>query len=596
MSGNHKQCNEDLAAARSSNKSSLNTNSLDTRIKHQELNNNNRAHNLLFILTDQERYLKSDSIPKGYSLPGRERLKRQGVEFTNHQINSAVCTSSRSVIYTGRHIQQTQMYDNLDFPWTNDLDPNIGTLGHMLNEAGYYSAYKGKWHLSDLGDLGEQSLPDPALTKILESYGFHDYVGIGDVIGMVQGGWINDELIAAQAQRWLRVKGNPMTHKGQPWFLAVNLVNPHDVMFYNTDAPNEHIQDTPAPMIGLSREPNTSFYKQQWEFKLPTSRKQSFTKLGRPPAHQEYQIARDTQVGAFPNEDSRWQRLLNYYYNCILDTDRMVMTILDELEALGLMENTIVVLTSDHGELAGAHGNHGKGATAYQEQNHVPLIISHPDYPETYGQQCQALTSHLDLAPTMMSWAQVNNNSNISNNENNGQLPLPGKDLTPLLALAEKAHVNQLREGTLYCYNMFAYLDSSLLIRVQSLKNQAMNKSDEITTNPPLFEIDFSKRGAIRSVFDGRYKFTRYFAPKEHNRPETIEDLFELNDVELFDLQNDPNEMYNLAVDPQQHKDLLLEMNAKLNTLIEEEVSGGDDGSYLPIDKSKWSADEFGWN
>ena len=53
---------------------------------------------------------------------------------------------------------------------------------------------------------------------------------------------------------------------------------------------------------------------------------------------------------------------------------------------------------------------------------------------------------------------------------------------------------------------------------------------------------DLAKRGAIRSVNDGRYRFTRYFSAKEHNRPETLEALLQFNDVELFDLEADPHE------------------------------------------------------
>jgi hypothetical protein len=89
------------------------------------------------------------------------------------------------------------------------------------------------------------------------------------------------------------------------------------------------------------------------------------------------------------------------------------------------------------------------------------------------------------------------------------------------------------------------------------------------------------KRGAIRSVFDGRYQFTRYFSPRQHNRPASIEELFALNDVELFDLQADPHEVVNLAMNPKKHADLLAAMNAKLNRLIDAEV-GEDAGQMLP--------------
>jgi arylsulfatase len=89
------------------------------------------------------------------------------------------------------------------------------------------------------------------------------------------------------------------------------------------------------------------------------------------------------------------------------------------------------------------------------------------------------------------------------------------------------------------------------------------------------------KRGAIRSVFDGRYQFTRYFSPKQHNRPTTLDELFALNDVELFDTRSDPHEMHNLALDRATNAELLLAMNAKLNRLIDSEV-GEDVGQMLP--------------
>jgi arylsulfatase len=241
-----------------------------------------------------------------------------------------------------------------------------------------------------------------------------------------------------------------MNLQGKPWFQAVNLVNPHDVMFYNTDTPGQNIQGNPKTLMNIAREPDRTPYQQQWDIQLPTSRRERFDKKGRPPAHKEYQLARGALVGNFPGEDVRWHRLLNYYFNCIRETDGVVEEILDELEALGLADNTIVVMTSDHGELGGSHGTHGKGATTYREQNHVPLIISHPGYPGTHGQRCTAVTSHLDLAPTLISWTGVNADKQARITRD-----LHGKNLTPLLESGAAAGINDARSGVLYCYNMF---------------------------------------------------------------------------------------------------------------------------------------------
>ncbi len=545
-----------------------------------------RPYNILFILTDQERYFDPSELPPRYALPGRERLQRRGMTFTNHQINSAVCTSSRSVIYTGQHIQHTKLFDNLDFPWSNTLDPKLGTLGDMLGEAGYYAAYKGKWHLSkELGTHDELALPQEKLTQVIESFGFKDYVGIGDVIGMTQGGYVNDYMVGAQTRRWLRLNSQSMKQQGRPWFLAVNLVNPHDVMFYNTDAPGQNVQNDPKPLMTIAREPDIPLYRQQWDVRLPKSRHEPFDKEGRPQAHREYSLSRGALVGNFPDEDARWRRLLNYYFNCMSQSDRVIDSILDELEVLGLKSNTIVVLTADHGELGGAHGAAGKGATTYKEQNHVPLIISHPGYPRTHNQQCAALTSHLDLAPTLISWTGVDTRKHARITR-----ALHGKNLTPLLEKGAAAGVNELRTGSLYCFSMLAYIDSDLLLNVQAYLNAGGDKNKLAQQG---FKPDLTKRGTIRSVFDGRYKYSRYFSPKQHNQPRTLEDIFKLNDVELFDLEVDPDEMQNLVTEPKKHGDLLLAMNDKMNALIDAEVDEPDDGSFLPGENANWAATEF---
>ena len=120
---------------------------------------------------------------------------------------------------------------------------------------------------------------------------------------------------------------------------------------------------------------------------------------GRPPAHVDFLKSHDALVGKIPNEAERWRRRHNYYLNCLRDVDRNIGAVLAELDAAGLMDHTIIVLTADHGDMDGAHQLHAKGAVAYREQNNVPLVIRHPA--RKGGQLCQALTSHGDLAPTL---------------------------------------------------------------------------------------------------------------------------------------------------------------------------------------------------
>jgi arylsulfatase len=530
---------------------------------------NSGPYNILMIVTDQERHLDQSELPIGFKLPGHERLAERGVVFENHQIASCVCTPSRAVIYTGQHIQNNGMFDNTNFPWSNDLSTDIDTIGDMLRKEGYYTAYKGKWHLNEEFETANKlHAPKKILVDEMEAYGFSDYFGIGDIIAHTEGGYLHDDVITAMSRSWLRGQGEQLRQENKPWFLAVNIVNPHDVMYYNTDLPDQAVQST-GIMMSLNREPNHPIYDAQWDLKLPKSRNQSLQQPGRPAAHYDYVQSRGALVGVVPNEDSRWRRLNNYYLNCLRDSDRHLVKILDELENLGIADNTIIIYTADHGELGGAHGISGKGATGYREQNNVPFIISHPAYKG--GKHCKTVTSHVDIAPTLVSMARG------KSSEVKG---LCGKDITALLENPEKASLDALRSGALYNFNMFAYMDSEFLPSVGKFLAEG-GKPGELADQG--FRPNLKKRGAIRSVYDGRYKFSRYYSPAEHHTPRTIEELFANNDVELYDVKNDPLEMKNLAVERNKYGDILLAMNDKLNILIEQEV-GEDIGQMLPGD------------
>lgn len=532
-------------------------------------------YNILFILTDQERYFRADELPGEYRLVGHERLARRGTVFENHQINSCVCTPSRSVIYTGQHIQHTKMFDNTNFPWIASMSTELKTIGHMLREAGYYTAYKGKWHLTkEFETVNELGTPTKIFTKEMEAYGFSDYFGVGDIIAHEQGGYLHDGIISAMGVNWLRGRGMELAAQGKPWFLAVNLVNPHDIMFINTDRPGEPVQA--RNILGnILPEPATPLYKKQWEFDLPATYHQSLDSPGRPLAHADYLQSHDALVGNIANEDWRWRRRHNYYLNCLHDVDRNMVPLLDELDALGLSSNTIIVMTADHGDLDGAHRLHSKGATAYREQNNVPLIIVHPAH--AGGKRCKALTSHLDVAPTLVGLTNASGERKAAITRD-----LPGKDLSGLLAAPEKASHTAIRDGALFCYNMFAYIDGDFLEKVVDVLKQPDGKAKlKQAAQAGAMRPNMMKRGAIRSVFDGRYKLTRYFSPKQHNQPDSLDALFALNDVELFDLAADPLEQNNLALDRSRHRSVLEEMNAKLNGLIEKEV-GEDIGQMLP--------------
>ena len=93
----------------------------------------------------------------------------------------------------------------------------------------------------------------------------------------------------------------------------------------------------------------------------------------------------------------------------------------------------------------------------------------------------------------------------------------------------------------------------------------------------------------VRGVFDGRYKLVRYFGLDNYHIAETVEELFANNDVALYDLVNDPDEMNNLANldNPDYNKELLATMNTKLNNLIQHEIGEDKQLFKLPEDLTK---------
>jgi arylsulfatase A-like enzyme len=535
------------------------------------------GYNILFVFVDQEHFFDKWPFP----VPGRQYLKRNGTTFLNHQGASQVCSSARSTVYTGQHIQHTGVFDNMELPWQADMSTDVLTIGNRLQQLGYHAAYQGKWHLSANIDAAHNPAEASLLKnrEILESYGFADFLGVGDLIDGPLGGYSYDDYSTASALTWLRTKALELRAQEQPWFMAVNLVNPHDVMFVNSDAPGEIVQGKGPPPFPIERPPLNELYRAEWDFPLPATRHQPLDAPGRPAAHRNYQLSQDILLGQWPDEDRRWRLLQDYYFNCIRDCDRHVVQLLEELKANGLAGSTIVVFTADHGELRGAHQMRGKGCNAYKEQNHLPLMIVHPAYPG--GESTKALSSQVDLAPTLLALTGKPPDAVAR-----ASADLKGRDLSKVLSAPERAPTDAVRPAALFNYNMFSYLDAEWFgsfVRTGMSKEWALKKIAKLVTLQP----NWRNRGAIRSIFDGRYRFSRYFSPIEFNRPTTYEALVAKNDLEVFDLQEDPEETRNLAQDGGAKSELVMSLNETLNGRIDEEV-GVDDGRFLPLRNGFW--------
>jgi arylsulfatase len=538
----------------------------------------NDKPNILFIVTDQE-YARQ-ALPEGVALPNRDRLHSRGVTFSNHQVTTTVCTPSRSVMYTGQHTPFTRMFDNTNLAWIEDMrsDPKtLPTVGHLLRDLGYYTAFKGKWHESEFagGDTKDA----------MEPYGFSDFQQGGDVFGAPRDGLTKDPEIAVDAAGWLKERA-PKIADSQPWYLAVNFVNPHDIMYFDTDD-EEMVQVRGMfPIFGV---PDTPLYQQRWETALPDSFADELSQ--HPSAIQDYKDASDSMYGRIPVErQDMWHNHINYYINCMIDVDRHIGTVLDALEESGQAGNTIIIFTSDHGEMAGAHHLRQKGSVAFRETVNVPLVIVDPRIEG--GVRAEAVGSHLDLVPTTLTYA------GLSEDERRQRYPfLKGYDLSGVVADPKSNGPRGSSEapgkGALYTYDMVMSVDMEWLMRnaPRVLDMAAAEAGVEFHRGTEQFKATLEEIGApnldsrelFRGVFDGRYKLVRYFGLAHYQLPQSVDELLTDNDVALYDLQNDLGETSNLAnpSNPGHDESLLAEMNAKLNALITAEI--GEDKALIEL-------------
>ena len=284
-----------------------------------------------------------------------------------------------------------------------------------------------------------------------------------------------------------------------------------------------------------------------------------------------------------------WHNHINHYINCMIDVDRHIGSVLDALEESGQAENTIIIFTSDHGEMCGAHHLRQKGSVAFKETTNVPMIIVDPRKPG--GVRTDAVGSHLDLVPTILAYA------GLSEAEREKRYPfLKGYDLSGVvsdpISNGPRGSSKNPGKGVLYTYDMIASVDAQWLQRNGSVlldvaaaeAGVEFVRGKEFLANiEDLEKPNMENRELFRGIFDGRYKLVRYFGLAHYNLPDSVDELLTNNDVSLYDVQMDPEEMNNLAdpENPGYDEELLDVMNAKLNGLIEAEI-GEDQLIFKP--------------
>ena len=390
--------------------------------------------NILFILVDELRW--PSVFPKGANnvesyfkkyMPNLyKNLWKKGVKFSNYNTAACACTPARGTIITGLYSHQSWLMTTITTdPNVPVLNPAFPTYGKLLQAAGYNTPYVGKWHVSvpsgpsDTAPYGFSwnSAPDPSGYNLQGTY--------GDFTSDPQ--FHNDAYTTGQAAAFLQtVKPND-----PPWCLTVGYVNPHDREFFpagtefqtftnlfadynqnNPGAPLKQIEDYtngPPPLYNWDTNATKSPPPLNYPNLPPNwQRPSDYAAAGKPTTHQFMQMLQAAvwggitfdpsqkgfQVTAYPTGPdgptgfgvgngpfSYWKRGLDSYVQITQFLDDQIGDLLGELNKLpqSVIDNTVIIFASDHGEYNGAHGIvQGKIGTVYDECTHIPLIVMDP--------------------------------------------------------------------------------------------------------------------------------------------------------------------------------------------------------------------------
>lgn len=410
--------------------------------------------NILFIIVDEQRFptvYETEALKdwRKENLITQEILKEKGMTFLNHYIGSTACSPSRTTLFTGQYpslhgVTQTTgaakgAFDANVF-W---LDHNtVPTLGNYFRAAGYHTFWKGKWHLSDEDILipgthealpsydTKNGIPNQKFEKLyeeanrLDAYGFDGWIGpephgadprnSGSSAAVGLSG--RDEIYAAEVVELIQSLEKMPKENQQPWLIVSSLVNPHDITLFG-------LLSQMSPNFNFEIDPSVP--------EIPSAPSANESLKTKPTAQASYRKA--YQEAFQPTFNTNYYRKL--YYSLHKKVDQELYKIYTALANSMFYENTIIVFTSDHGSLLGAHGGlFQKWHNAYEEALHVPLIIHSPQlFPEP--KKTDMLTSHLDIIPTLLSFANIDaTDVQKKLQKTHSEVhPFVGRDLTPLL-------------------------------------------------------------------------------------------------------------------------------------------------------------------
>ncbi|MBK8556741.1 MAG: sulfatase-like hydrolase/transferase [Lewinellaceae bacterium] len=451
--------------------------------------------------------------------PNLDRIAQNGMLFSHAYCTNSICSPVRAVNITGKMSQINGVLDNM-FPF----DGSQPTAPKYLQAAGYQTAMIGKWHLKS----------DPTgfdFWKILIDQGeYYNPRFIENGENITTEGYAT-ALITDYALDWLQQRD-----PNQPFFMMLHHKAPH--RNWMPDLPYLHLYDSvsiPEPFtlfddyksrsdaarqqeMSLEKDMNLQYDLKLWQDTMPGQhpwmaqwmehRFETMTPTQREAFKAAYQAENEVFMANPPTgkELVRWkyQRYIKDYLRCIASVDDNVGRVLDYLKETGLDSNTIVVYTSDQGFFLGEHGWFDK-RFMYEESYRQPLLVQWPGHIPANSRN-DALVVNLDFAPTFMDMAGLEVPSDMQ-----------GASLKPILLSNQTP--SDWRQETYYHY--FEYPGIHAVKRHYGVRTQ-------------------------------RYKLIHFY--------------FDIDAWELYDLDEDPEELRNVYENPG-YQAVRSEMHRKLDSL-----------------------------
>lgn len=469
--------------------------------------------NILFIPVDDLRPDLGAYGDEFVKTPHIDRLAEQGLTFTRAYCQQAVCNPSRASLLTGLRPDSIRVWD-LQTGFRKNV-PDVVTLPQFFKEHGYTTIGLGKtFHNNDPDTLSWSITPEH-----IEGFPFDP-----DAV------YVNKENLDIQQMKIEKMKASGKTRIDQlgHWYVKANATEMAEV---GDDAYYDGAQTTRAIKIlqelKAANKPfflSVGYYRPHLPFNAPKKYWDLYNRNDIPLADNQYVpegspaylVHGEAELRGYsdctdlplpvaaPWDENRQREIKHGYYASVSYTDAQIGRLIDELERLGLAENTIVVLWGDHGWKLGEHNGWCK-QTNYEIDTRVPMIISGQGV-KAKGKYSHALTEFVDIYPTLCEMAR---------------LPiaeyLQGTSMVPLLENPDASWKT-------------AAFSQFLLGRFGRTKN-----------------VEGEQMGyAMRT---DRYRYVEWY---KWNKEENKTDGFICN--ELFDHQADPQENKNIAADPANKK------------------------------------------